>query len=481
MTSDLSADVIVIGSGAGGAAVAGQLARSGRSVIVLEAGEVRTTPRGGHARNEDPTGAGVPAFLDYFRRSYGPQGGVGSAPERLPGLGGIHAVGGALTSWTNNTPTHDSSELPEWLDAAVWAALVDRAQTLLHSGTALVEDDPRTQRILGRVREVVGRLPENRAVGLMPVAARRDATGLHYTAADDLLVGGDEVQIIPGRVARRVRDLGTSVAVDVYVRGLGATETYLAEDVVIAAGTIGSAQLIHASGLDAGAALGSYLIEHVAFGTRIALRDDLRSAHPSDEPGFAVWVPASADHPWSAQITRHFIAYTDTLPADHDPAQTADLIAFCPVEPRVTNRLRFDDGLLDGFGLPTVDGVIELSSRDRAIAADAVREQFQLSAELGEIDGGWASSMVARGGSTHVAGSCRMGRADDGTSVVDPDGRLWRHEHIHVAGNAVLSHANAGNPTLSTVAFALQTADAITGQASPLVAAPKHRSKEGTP
>jgi choline dehydrogenase-like flavoprotein len=58
-------------------------------------------------------------------------------------------------------------------------------------------------------------------------------------------------------------------------------------------------------------------------------------------------------------------------------------------------------------------------------------------------------------------GSCRMGPRDDGNSVVDRDGRLWRYDNVYVAGNAVLAQSNAGNPTLTTIAAALRTADAI--------------------
>ncbi|MGH7293095.1 MAG: hypothetical protein ACREJT_17870, partial [Myxococcota bacterium] len=179
---------------------------------------------------------------------------------------------------------------------------------------------------------MAGDLPPERQVAPMPVAAHREDDGLHFSAADDLLAGADQVRILAGRIARGIRERDGLVEVDVFDRGTAGVETFTARDVVIAAGTIGSAQLIAAAGLDVGPALGAYLIEHVAFGTRIALQEELRTDRAFDEPGFAVWIPASAIHPWSTQITRHFIAYTDVLPPGSDPAQTADLIAFCPVE-----------------------------------------------------------------------------------------------------------------------------------------------------
>jgi choline dehydrogenase-like flavoprotein len=54
-----------------------------------------------------------------------------------------------------------------------------------------------------------------------------------------------------------------------------------------------------------------------------------------------------------------------------------------------------------------------------------------------------------------------MGPRDDGNSVVDRNGKLWGYDNVYVAGNAVLAQSNAGNPTLTTVAAALRTANAI--------------------
>ena len=77
----------------------------------------------------------------------------------------------------------------------------------------------------------------------------------------------------------------------------------------------------------------------------------------------------------------------------------------------------------------------------------------------------------ARGGSMHLMGSCRMGAAESGNSVVSPEGRLWGYGNCFVAGNAVLGERNASNPTLTTIAFALQAADAIFSDSTPTLVA----------
>ena len=62
-------------------------------------------------------------------------------------------------------------------------------------------------------------------------------------------------------------------------------------------------------------------------------------------------------------------------------------------------------------------------------------------------------------------GSCRMGPRDDGTAVVDCFGRLWGYDNLYVAGNALLAHTNAGNPSIVSIACALRTVERIVGNA----------------
>lgn len=54
-----------------------------------------------------------------------------------------------------------------------------------------------------------------------------------------------------------------------------------------------------------------------------------------------------------------------------------------------------------------------------------------------------------------------MGAADDGTSVVDPCGRVWNMDGLYLGGNGILPTPNSCNPALSVVAVALRTADQI--------------------
>lgn len=464
-------DVIVVGSGAGGATVAGELARQGRSVVVIEAGPAGT---GTHGRNRNSTPAGTPGFADYLADALAPLNGAAACPPRLPGLVGIHGVGGMLVGWTHNAPTPDRWELPSWIDHTRWDSLLARASDLMHVGTVYSSEDARYPDFEAVVAARVGALPPGRGVAPMPVAAQaRDGGGWRFSGADDLLSGAhDNITVITDHVVREVLHRGgVATGVLAYPVNGGAPVPINAGAVVIAAGTAGSAQLITASNVEAGPALGAYLTEHTIVASRVYLRDKLTRTHESELFPPCVWIPTSTAHEWSTTIQATQWNFNPSIPADAPFDNTIDILSFCPITPQEGNRLQFDAEATDGFGLPVVTGEVELSSSDVDIAGDALRELFLLSNDLGDLVTGWGMRVPARGGSMHLMGSCRMGATESDQSVVSPDGRVWGYENLFVAGNAVLGERNASNPTLTTIAFALQAADAIQSGSTPTLVA----------
>jgi choline dehydrogenase-like flavoprotein len=243
----------------------------------------------------------------------------------------------------------------------------------------------------------------------------------------------------------------------------GAERTAKADIVVVAAGTVGTAKLLAGSAMDCGPALGSGIYDHPAFASRVRLRSDFRQGVPADDPIFTVWVPFSKEHPWHNQL-----CLFPGLPAPQsilaEPLETVDIFTWVSMDIDPDNRLRFDAKRLDPFGLPeaTVD-IYRLSDATLRRASLALAEHFRIASTIGDLGAGWYPAFYKPGESTHLMGSCRMGPKDDGSSVVDRNGKLWRYANVYVAGNAVLAQSNAGNPTLTTIAAALRTADAILG------------------
>ena len=68
--------------------------------------------------------------------------------------------------------------------------------------------------------------------------------------------------------------------------------------------------------------------------------------------------------------------------------------------------------------------------------------------------------LVPSGDLHHTSGTCRMGD-DPSTSVTDRYGQVHGISGLYVADNSVLPFIGAENPTLTTVALAIRTADHI--------------------
>jgi len=460
--------VVIVGSGAGGAAVAGELSRHRIPTIVVEAGPQCSRPLGTHVRNRDPSEEGL---LQYDKALNGaltfPSGGAGSG-RAFKDFKVIHAVGGMLSYWTCNCPTPHVAERAPWITDAEWDSILDRARDLLGVGYDLGNGSLRQQRLIEHVTAVVDRDEAGREVQPMPVAARRQGEQIRFASIENLLRVENESYspiLHQNLICRQILHRnGRATGIIARSRLSGDDIVINAEVVVVAAGVAGTPKLIAGSRIDAGPALGAYLFDHPAIGSRVVLNRDILANVAADDPVFTVWIPYALGKPWHNQICR-FPTNPAAIEYAAGPNETADIFTFASMDVVQTNRFNFDFDRLDPFGLPELIGAYTLGALDFERLALGLREHLCIAAAIGNlIDHRWAPTFFGPGWSTHLMGSCRMGPTGDGTSCVDTFGKLWGYKNVYVAGNAVFAISNAGNPTLTTVAMALRCADAIIAQ-----------------
>lgn len=470
MRRKLKADVVVAGSGAGGSAVAGELAAAGLKVLVLEAGPQRFSPLGTHVRTVFHSEADLSKVGDVIYNEMLTPPSQDSAPiANIRDLRVSHATGGMFALWMGNCPRPDASELPDWLPVSAWEPYFARTERLMHIDLQGGGSGEMFQTLLARVTTTLGPRAAGREVRPMPVAARRVNGIFKICASDDLFFRDApprDLTILPDHVALQVLTEGGRatglLAVD---RRDGSEVEVSAGAVVIAGGTVGSPKILANSNLDHRPALGAYIHEHACIGSRITLLPEIRALIRDDEPVYSIWIPASGEKPWQNQLCRFTLSSGGSrLAPGIREVDSSDIFTFVKIDVRPENRFQFDMGRRDPFGLPQVNASYGLSRDDRLRIGLAMAEHFLIASDVGEIEPGWTPTLYAAGGSTHFMGSCRMGARDDGTSVVDGFGAVWSHPGLYVADNSVLGVSNSGNPTFMTVAQALRTADRILGR-----------------
>lgn len=495
-------DVVIIGSGPVGAAVARGLraAASDLTITMIEGGAPLGADAGRHLLD-----ASDPALRAIFERrarraqqaeyvrdsalenllpiAQGgeltpgviPAGLLGERVDAFPGASFAWNVGGMGVHWTAASPSITGAELIPFIEPEDWVRHLDDAQRALSVTAGLYPLSTARAAIGAALRRVFPSEDAGRAVQEFPLAGQRDAEGrFHRTGPADIFPS--LTTATDPRFELRARTLCLSVLHDggrvrgVLLRDLetGAEYEQPAGAVVVAADALRTPQLLWASGIRP-AALGRYLNEHITLsgsaaidpGTIGVASDDTISGRDNEPYVGAWWLPSrGSEQPFHGQMM-------ETI--DAAGVHRIGLSWYFATEIQGDNRVRFSDTERDHFGLPAMTIAFEYSAADLAMVAEARRSQARAGRALGAFDPE-QSAVLPAGSSLHYTGTVRAGAADDGTSVCDPESRVWGYDNLFVAGNGVIPTALSCNSTLTAVALALRSVPLILERAGRRVA-----------
>jgi pyranose oxidase len=410
-----------------------------------------------------------------------------------------YAVGGMATHWTCATPRHHPTmERSDLISPGEWDRFYGEAERLIGTRTDAFEHSIRHQLVRDLLREEYAELREPYHVQNLPLAVRRredDPRYVYWSGTDTVL--GPLTEDADGRfnlradhICRRLAlsDDGTRVEY-AEVENLSRSRRLRveAETFVVACNAIGTPQLLYSSGIRP-PALGRYLNEQPVAFCQVVLTDfrlrrmeeDERFAErvrrhrdrdptdpvpiPPGDPEPNCWIPVSEGRPWHCQIHRDAFHYGDTGP-NVDGRLIVDLRWFGMVAPRRENRVMFSERHRDLFGMPQPRFQFRLSDEERHQQHLMMRDLLRAASALGGFLPGSEPHFVAPGLPLHFASTVRIGD-DPQTSVVDTDSKVWGIDNLYLGGNGLIPRAQASNPTLTSLAIALKSAEAIVGSSA---------------
>jgi choline dehydrogenase-like flavoprotein len=466
-------DVVVVGSGAGGGVIAGELAQRGRDVLLLECGP--------HLRAPDFTRFEAKAAHDLFwplRFAPLPSG-------ELVTFLAARCVGGTTTINTKVAFRADERDVAKW----------HAASGLTSDGTtpfSLSDLEPyydHVERVLG-VREradweksVYTVEPGFRALGaeLEAVNAYTDPnctscgsciqgcpsnagkSTMNTYIADALARGILELRA-NATVERVLIDGGEATGVEV-VDGAGARETVRAGAIVVAAGALNTPQLLLRSGLGS-PSIGRHLGLHpvrLVYG----LFDEPQDAHmvypisahclkhQHDEDGGFVIEATTIQDP---------IAFATTIGDEDGPLWGLRLV-------EAMRQFRYWIGFLAMANDDNNSAVSLGEDGEERLAVDLQpAERERVDAALGfsrdVLEAAGATQVCWTGlVSTHVQGSCRMGD-DPAQSVVDRNGESHEVKRLFVGDASLVPRTLSVNPSLTIMALATRLAEHLDADAS---------------
>ncbi|HEV8399613.1 MAG TPA: GMC family oxidoreductase [Gemmatimonadales bacterium] len=490
----LTCDVVVVGSGAGGAVVAAELAAAGKDVVVLEKGAYRN-----EADFTQQEGDGL-------ERLYDAGGLLATRDLSLVILQGATLGGGTVVNYTTSFATPESVR-DEWarehglphFTGAEFTRSLDAAARRIGVNTDHATPSGRDRVLIKGLEQLGwhhGLLPRN-----VRGCSQDDACGYCGYGCRSAAKQSTLVTFLPDAVARGARivvdcdvrrvSIAQGQATGVAARAGGHALIVRAGAVVVACGSIHSPALLLRSGVQL-PALGRFLALHPATAVFGTMDDAVRpwtgtlQAHYSDQfadldRGYGFKFETAPVHPSLLALAAPWESAAQY--ADRMGRLAHTTVCGILLRDRFGGRVS-----VDRDGCPVVDYRVSrydavhlrraLSAGAELLEAAGAREVWAPLARwvsykpgrpnardewLRRVDAaGWGANQLLLV-TFHQMASCRMG-SSAATSVVDPENRVWGVRDLYVADASVFPTSSGVNPMLTIMGIAHRAAGIIAAQ-----------------
>ncbi|WP_239633869.1 GMC family oxidoreductase [Paenibacillus sp. H1-7] len=456
-------DALVIGSGAGGGAALWRLCerwrQEGKRIGMIEAGEpvIPTHVQNISTMNEEL----AEAYLLNPRVSEP----LGEVLPEFRGFRRFRLLGGRTIFWGAVTPRRRGFELEGWpVTESELEPYYNIAEQFMRVTRQFSGESPYTRILLERLREQG--YPDAEAY---PIAADLESTTFGVIHSN---VFFSSIQFLAAARHARPFDLAVNARAvrlfteDGRVTGVKVMSkdkksyTVRSPIIILSASTLETPRILLNSGIG-GTSVGHYLTNHTIVTTQASIS---RKQFPEMLGGLGILIPSTAERHFQIQISGNF--WTQSLNGPLQEKLLFDLSGFGEVESRYVNRVELDPLKTDAYGVPEIRVRFSYSDKDRLVITRMAEELMKSMAALGAApvprDGEPDLCLRLPGRPYHECGTCRMG-TDPAYSVTNAHGQVHGVTGLYVADNSVLPTSGAANPTLTTAALAIRTADAIAG------------------
>ncbi len=496
-------DALIIGSGAGGAPLAAELARNGKTVVVLEAGPAFTAT--GHTPDEV---AARELYWLHERLS------AGTNPQAFGGNNSGTGLGGSLLHYGAFMPRMDARDFhlhtetgkgvdwPFGLDELL--PYIERVESFIGvSGPAHYPWDPERRYAYApppansaalKMREGCDALGLRHADGPAALITRdieqphfgtrhgcANCGACHQGCRNGAKSGTDNTwlpmavaygaELRPGCFAHTIERDSSGRVTGVVYRQNGVEHRQKCATLVLAAGAVETPRLLLTNALaNSSGQVGQNYMTHVSTQVWGEFDEDIRPnrgypsltitedmMRPKDADfvgGYLVqslgMMPATWGQNLARSTTTRGPAFARAL-AGYNRSAGMGINGECL--PRPENRVTLSDEK-DAFGIPKPLIEHSYGPNEWAMHHHAARLLTQMWEAVGAKD----IRVIDR--AAHMIGTCRMG-TDAGNSVVNPVGRSFDIDNLWISDHSIFPSAAAANPALAIMALSLRTAEAM--------------------